>query len=171
MFGICILMWHSIFFKSVHNLGTNSLYVLLFRISILGQCVIPRQILKTGTEWEIPFQMDEHTFDRHLRITHSQFDYITYLLKQLSLNEEHTGGPSSIPLRQKLALFCGIWPIRIVFVKCQTNLTCHNHQPIDVLLKCSQIFATWCPLLSAGPPFVRRQPPLLLSTQSVACKE
>ena len=105
VFGICILMWHSIFFKSVHNLGTNSLYVLLFRISILGQCVIPRQILKTGTEWEIPFQMDEHTFDRHLRITHSQFDYKTYLLKQLSLNEEHTGGPSSIPLRQKLALF------------------------------------------------------------------
>ena len=94
-----------IFFLNLRKLGTNTLHVLLFRISILGQCAIPRQILKTGTEWEILFQMDEHTFYRHLRITHSQFDYITYLLKQQGLNEEHTGGPSSIPLRPKLALF------------------------------------------------------------------
>ena len=131
-----------IFLKSVRNLGTRTLHVLLFRISIFGQCVIQRQILKTGTEWEIRFQMDEHTFYRHLRITHSQFDSISYLLKQLGLNKEHAGGPSSIPLRQKLAPFCGIWVIRIVFVKCQTNLTFHNHQPPDVLLKCSQLFVT-----------------------------
>ena len=76
-----------------------------FRIAILSQCVIPQQILKTGTEWEILFEMDEHTFYRHLRITHSQFDYLSYLLKQLGLNDEQKGGPAVIPLRQKLTLF------------------------------------------------------------------
>ncbi|KAK0154309.1 putative nuclease HARBI1 [Merluccius polli] len=39
-------------------------------------------VLKTGTEWEILLEMDEHTFRRHLRVTWAQFDFLLMKFEQ-----------------------------------------------------------------------------------------
>lgn len=62
-------------------------------------------ILKTGTEWELLFHMDEQTFYRHLRVTHAQFIYLTEVLSQHGLKGYQQDEGVEIPLKQKVALF------------------------------------------------------------------
>ncbi len=65
---------------------------------------IKKSILKTGTEWEILMQMDEHKFRRHLRVTWALFDVLLLKLNQ-HIQTLHVGGRPDVPLHQKLAMF------------------------------------------------------------------
>lgn len=51
--------------------------------------------------------MDEQTFYRHLRVTHSQFVYLTEVLRQHGLKGDQHDGGAEIPLKQKVGLCPG----------------------------------------------------------------
>lgn len=70
---------------------------------ILAHLSMPKTILKTGTDWEVLFEMNEETFFKHLRFSHVQFYHLYDALKDSGLNQ--SGEPSEIPLKQKLSLF------------------------------------------------------------------
>ncbi|KAJ8391892.1 hypothetical protein AAFF_G00083630 [Aldrovandia affinis] len=51
------------------------------------------------------FHMDEHTFYRHLRVTHAQFDHLVEVLGHQGLKGYQHDGGLEIPVKQKVALF------------------------------------------------------------------
>lgn len=59
-------------------------------------------VLKTGIEWEIFLEMDQHTFRRHLRVTWAQFDFLLMKFEQQGVNQgHHIGGRPDVPPRKK----------------------------------------------------------------------
>lgn len=79
-------------------------FIILFRNAIAQFVLTQTTILKTGIEWELLFHMDERTFYRHLRVTHSQFVYLIEVLRQHGLKGYQHDGGVEIPLKQKVGL-------------------------------------------------------------------
>ncbi|KAL7405713.1 hypothetical protein ABVT39_006164 [Epinephelus coioides] len=109
---------------------------------LLSQPSIRKSILKTGTEWEILMQMDEHTFRRHLRVTWAQFDFLLLKLNQY-IQTLHVGG------RPELAMF--LWYIgnqnsfRELSDKFNVSQSTAHHAILELL-------RTLCPLTSSFRP-------------------
>uniref|UniRef100_A0A3B4TUM0 DDE Tnp4 domain-containing protein n=1 Tax=Seriola dumerili TaxID=41447 RepID=A0A3B4TUM0_SERDU len=64
-----------------------------------------RIILKTGTEWQMMLNMDDHTFSRHLRVTKPQFEYVLMKLQDNGIQKQHCQGLPPVPATKKALMF------------------------------------------------------------------
>ncbi|CAL8370557.1 unnamed protein product [Boreogadus saida] len=61
----------------------EALHVLRPRVNI---------ILKSGTEWQIMLDMDDHTFARHFRVSKTRFEVLKGYLQEGGLQSDHSHG-------------------------------------------------------------------------------
>ena len=71
------------FLSSSHRAVVEALSVLRPRVNI---------ILKSGTEWQIMLDMDDHTFARHFRISKTRFEVLKGYLQEGGLQSDHNHG-------------------------------------------------------------------------------
>ena len=62
-------------------------------------------ILKSGTEWQIMLDMDDHTFARHFRISKTQFEVLKGYLQEGGLQSDHNHGLPPLPIAKKVLMF------------------------------------------------------------------
>uniref|UniRef100_A0A8C4FA24 DDE Tnp4 domain-containing protein n=1 Tax=Dicentrarchus labrax TaxID=13489 RepID=A0A8C4FA24_DICLA len=62
-------------------------------------------ILKSGTEWQIMLDMDDHTFARHFRIPRTRFEVLQRYLQEGGLRSDHHQGQPPLPIGKKVLMF------------------------------------------------------------------
>ena len=62
-------------------------------------------ILKSGTEWQIMLDMDDHTFARHFRISKTRFEVLKGYLQEGGLQSDHNHGLPPLPIAKKVLMF------------------------------------------------------------------
>ncbi|CAL8235932.1 unnamed protein product [Boreogadus saida] len=72
----------------------EALHVLRPRVNI---------ILKSGTEWQIMLDMDDHTFARHFRVSKTRFEVLKGYLQEGGLQSDHSHG--LLPIAKKVLMF------------------------------------------------------------------
>uniref|UniRef100_A0A8C5G485 DDE Tnp4 domain-containing protein n=1 Tax=Gouania willdenowi TaxID=441366 RepID=A0A8C5G485_GOUWI len=63
-----------------------------------------RVILRTGTEWEVMLNMDDHTFKQHFRVTKPQFEYLAMKLQHNGFENQNIQGVCPVPVKKKVLM-------------------------------------------------------------------